>query len=122
MLRSGVFARHNVDEEVEHVALSQGACNVTTLQGASLILLCVDPCAHGQLCDEDVATLREQDWRLSRDHFNIRVGLHDFLDTRQRELMQLVVVFIGLELRDLLLPVRVENVAVVARQPLVDLL
>ena len=117
-----LLAWHNVDKEIKHVRLGQSGRNVRPLKCAAFVLLGVNPCAHGQLCDEDVATLREQDWRLSRDHFNIRVGLHDFLDTRQRELMQLVVVFIGLELRDLLLPVRVENVAVVARQPLVDLL
>jgi hypothetical protein len=35
--------------------------------------------------------------------------------------MQLVVMFVRLQLRDLLLPVCVEDIAVVARQSLVDL-
>lgn len=117
-----LLAWHNVDQKVKHVRLGQSGRNVRSLECAAFVLLGVNPRAHGQLRDEDVAALRKQDWCLSRDHLDVRVCFHDFLDARQRELMQLIVVFIGLELRDLLLPVRVENIAVVARQPLVDLL
>jgi hypothetical protein len=62
-----------------------------------------------------------KDGRLGRDHLDLRVGLHDLLDARQGQLVQLVVVLVRLELGDLLLPVRVEDVAVVASQALVDL-
>lgn len=63
------------------------------------------PGAHGELRDEDVAALGEQDGRLGRDHLNLWVRLHDLLDTGKGELMQLVVVGVRLEVVDYLLPV-----------------
>jgi hypothetical protein len=117
----GLLARDNVNEEVKHVRLGQRRRNVGPLEGATLVLFGVDPGAHGELCDEDVAALREQDGRLRRDHLDLGVCLHHLLDARQRQLVQLVVMFVRLELGNLLLPVRVEDVAVVSREALVDL-
>ena len=57
----GVLAGHDVDEEVEHVGLGQGGGDVGALQRAALVLLGVDPGAHGELGDEDVAALGEED-------------------------------------------------------------
>ena len=110
-----VLSRYYIDEEVEHVRLAQSGGYITPLQGTTLVLLGVDPGAHGELGDEGLASLGEYDGRLSRDHLNFRVGLHDLLDARERELVDLVVVVFRLEHRHHLLPVGVQDVAVVAR-------
>jgi hypothetical protein len=117
----GLLARNNVNEEVEHVRLGQRRRNVGPLQGTALVLFGVDPGTHSELCDEDVAALCKQDGRLSGDHLDLGVRLHHLLDARQRQLVQLVVMFVRLELGYLLLPVRVEDVAVVARKALINL-
>jgi len=82
----------------------------------------MDPRAHGELGDENVSALGEQDGRLSGDHLDFRVCLHHLLDARQWQLVELVVMLVRLELRHLLLPVCVEDVAVVALQALIDIL
>jgi hypothetical protein len=110
-----ILARHYIDEEVEHVRLAQSGGDVTPLQSAALVLLCVDPRAHGELGDEGLASLGEYDGRFGGDHLNFRVGLHDLLDTRKWKLVDLVVVVFRLEHRHDLLPVGVQDVAVVAR-------
>lgn len=79
-VRGGLLAGDNVDEEIKHIRLGQGGRDIGALQGAPLVFFGVDPCAHGQLGDEDVAALGEEDGRLGRDHLHLRVGLHDFLD------------------------------------------
>jgi hypothetical protein len=114
----GFLAGDNVNEEVEHVGLGQGRGNVGALQGAALVLLSVDPGPHGQLGNEDVAALCEQDGRLGRDHLNLRVGLHHLLYPREGQLMQLEVVVVRLELGDLVLPVDIEHVLRLARETL----
>lgn len=81
----------------------------------------MDPCTHCELGDEDIATLREQDRSLSRNHLHIRVRLHNLLDSRQWQLVQLIVMIIRLEVVDDLLPVCREDVSVIALQPLVYL-
>ena len=48
-------------------------------------------------------------------HLHVGVALHDLLDARKRELVDLVVVVLRLEHRHDLLPVGVQDVAVVAR-------
>ncbi len=58
---------------------------------------------------------------LSRNHFNFRVGFHDLLDAGQGKLVQFVVMFVRLELGNLLLPIGIKNVAVVALEALVHL-
>ena len=69
----------------------------------------MDPCPHGQLCDEDVTALCEENRRFCRDHLDFWVCLHDLLYAREWELVQLEIVLIGLEFRDLVLPVCVQN-------------
>lgn len=71
---------HDVDEEVEHVRLGQGRCNIGALEGPPLVLLSVNPCAHSKFSDENIAAFGEQDRSLSRDHLNFWVCLHDLLD------------------------------------------
>ena len=115
------FTRHDIDQEVEHVGLGQGRRNVGALQSTALVLFGVDPGAHGEFGDENVTALGKQDGSFGRDHLDFWVGLHNLLDASQGELVQLVVVFVRLELGDLLLPVCVEDVAVVTREALVYL-
>lgn len=81
----------------------------------------MDPRAHSELGDEDVTALCEENGRFRRDHLNFGVGLHHLLNACQWQLVQLVVVFVRLELGDLLLPIRIEDIAVVAREALVNL-
>jgi len=114
VLRLGVLARYDVDEEVEHVGLAESGGDVAALESAALVLLGVDPGAHGELGDEGLAGLGEDYGRFGRDHLDFRVGFHDFLDARERELVDLVVVVFGLEHGHDLLPVCVEDVAVVS--------
>jgi hypothetical protein len=115
VLRRRVLPRNDIDEEVEHVRLAQRGGNVTTLQSAALVLLGVDPGAHGELGDESLAGFGEDYRRFGGDHLDFWVGLHDFLDARERQLVDLVVVVLRLEHCHDLLPVGVEDVAVVAR-------
>ena len=74
----------------------------------------MDPGAHGELGDEDIAAFGEEDGRFGRDHLHFRIGLHHLLDAGQRQVVLLIVVVGSFDLGDLLLPVGVENVAVVA--------
>ena len=110
-----ILSRYYINEEVKHVRLAQSGCDVASLQGATLVLLSMDPRAHGELCDKGLASLGEDYRRFSRDHLDFRVGLHDLLDARERKLVDLVVVVFRLEHRHHLLPVSVQNVAIVAR-------
>lgn len=121
LVRCGLLARHNVNQEVEHVGLGQCICDVGALQRAPLVFLGVYPGAHRQLRDEHVASLCEEDGSLGRNHFDFRVRLHNLLYPRQRQLVELVVMVVRLELGDLLLPVGVEDVAILASEALVDL-
>ena len=115
VLRLSVLARYYVDEEVEHVGLAECGCNVAALESATFVFFGVDPGAHGELGDKGLASLGEYDGRFGRDHLNFWVRLHDLLDARKRELVDLVVVVLRLEHRHDLLPVGVQDVAVVAR-------
>lgn len=81
----------------------------------------MDPGAHCELCDEDVAALGKEDGGLGRDHLDFRIGLHYLLDTRERKLMDFEVVLVVFEMSDGLLPVRSEDILVLACQALVDL-
>ena len=116
-----LLAGDDVDEEVKHVGLGERGSNVRPLQRPPLVLLCVDPCAHRELGDEDVAPLGEEDGRFGRDHLDVWVCLHDLLDARQWQLMDLVVVVFVLESLDRVLPVVDQRVAVCAIQALADL-
>lgn len=111
---------HDVDEEVEHVGLREGRGNVTALQGTALVLLCMNPRAHGQFGDKDIASLGEEDGCFSRDHLDFGVRLHDLLDSCQGQLMELVVVGIILEVVDSLLPISRQNFLVVALKTLMN--
>ena len=116
-----LLTRDDVDEEIKHVRLGQRGSDVGPLKGASFVLLSVDPSTHGELGDEDVAAFGEEYGRLRRNHLDLWVGLHDLLDARERELVLFIVVIGSLELGDLLLPIGVEDVTIVAREPLVNL-
>lgn len=74
----------------------------------------MDPCAHGEFCDEDVAAFREENWGFGGDHLDFWVGFHDFLDSCERELVQFVVVSLVFEVVDDVLPVCGEDVFVCA--------
>lgn len=116
-----IFARDNVDEEVEHVRFGEGGGYVGALEGASFVVLGVDPGAHGELCDEDVAAFGEEYGGFGGDHLNLGVSLHDLLDPGQRKLVDLEIMVVGLEMVDCLLPVGGQNLARGACQALVDL-
>ena len=81
----------------------------------------MNPSSHGEFRDEDIAALGEEDGSLGRDHFDVRIGFHDFFDAREGQLVEFVVVGFGFEVVDGLLPVRGEDVAVVAYEALVYL-
>ena len=53
--------------------------------------LCVYPGPHGELVDEHLGGLGEEDGRLGRDHLHVLVQLHDLLDPGQRQLLVLQV-------------------------------
>lgn len=108
------FPGNNVNKEIKHVGLGQRRGDVRPLQGSPLVLLRVDPGAHRQLRDEDVAPLGEEDRRLRRDHFHLRIRLHHLLDPRQWQLVDLVVVRVRLQVVDCLLPVSSQDVAVLS--------
>jgi len=112
---------YNIDEEVKHVGLGQGRCNVGALESSSLVLFGVDPGAHGELGDEDVAALGEEDGRLGRDHLNFGVRLHDLLYPGQGQLVELVVMGVALEVVNRVLPVGSENFLEMAMESLVDI-
>lgn len=109
-----ILSRYYIDEEVEHVRLAQSGRDVASLQGTTLVLLSMNPRAHGKLCDKGLASLGEDYRRFGGDHLDFRVGLHDLFDARERQLVDLVVVIFRLEHRHDLLPVSVQDVAVVA--------
>lgn len=117
----GFFARDDVDQEVEHVGFGQGRGDVGPLQCPPLVFLGVDPCSHGELGDEDVAPLGEQDGSLGRNHLHLRIGLHDLLDPGQGQLVDFIVMGLGLESMDGLLPVSGQNIAIIADEALIDL-
>lgn len=81
----------------------------------------MDPCAHGELGDEDIATFREEDWCLSRYHLHIWVCLHNLLDSRQWQLVEFVVMIVGFEVVDYLLPVGRKDITIVTLQTLIYL-
>ena len=81
----------------------------------------MDPSPHGEFGDEDVATLGEQDGRLSRDHLDLGVGLHDLLNPGQRQRLLLVIVGAILERLDGMMPIGGENITIIAVETLVDL-
>lgn len=81
----------------------------------------MNPSAHRQFGDEDVTALREEYRCFGRDHLDFWIGLHDFLDASERELVQFVVVGFVLEVINDVLPVGCKNVFVGTVQTLVDL-
>lgn len=120
-VRGRLFARNNVNQEVEHVGLGECRSDVGPLQGSSLVLLGVDPCAHSKLRNEDITALGEQYRRLGANHLDLRVRLHDLLYTGEGQLVELVVVGVALEVVDCLLPVCREDVLVLAIEALVNI-
>lgn len=100
-----LLAWDDVDQEIEHVRFGESRRNVGPLQGAPLVVLCVDPRAHRQLGDEDIAAFGEENGRLSRDHLHVRIRLHHFLYARQRQLVNLVVVVLIFQVADDMLPI-----------------
>jgi hypothetical protein len=116
--RGCVFSRHDVDQEIEHIALGEGRRDIGTLQRAPLVLLRMYPGAHRQLGDEYIAALRKQYRRFGGDHFHLGIRLHDLLYPSERELVNLVVVFFILEGIDDMLPERGQDITVVAVQAL----
>lgn len=56
----GFLAGNDIDEEVKHVGLGKGGGNIGALEGAALVLLSMNPGTHGELSDEDVAALGEE--------------------------------------------------------------
>lgn len=59
-----------------HIAMS-----VSDLQRASLVVLGVDPCSEGELCDEDLSCLGKQDRSLSTDHLHRERWSYTWLNT-----------------------------------------
>ncbi|KAI5302725.1 hypothetical protein KEM55_000927 [Ascosphaera atra] len=81
-VRRRLVAGDDVDEEVEHVRLCEGGGDVGALEGAALVVFGVDPGAHGEFRDEDVAALGEENGGFSGDHLYVGVGFHYFFDAR----------------------------------------
>ena len=81
----------------------------------------MNPSPHREFGDEDIAALRKEDRCFGGDHLDFWIGLHDFLDACERELVEFIIVGIGLEVGDYLLPVGCENVFVGSVKTLVDL-
>jgi hypothetical protein len=46
-VRSSFLAGDNVDKEIKHIGLGKGGSDVGALEGAALVVLGVDPSAHG---------------------------------------------------------------------------
>lgn len=99
------FSWHDIDEEIEHVALDQRRGNVGPLQRASFVVFGVDPCAHCKLGDEDVAAFGEEDGSFGADHLDLGIGLHHLLDSSEGQLVDFEVMGVGFEVVDRLLPV-----------------
>jgi hypothetical protein len=70
----------------------------------------VYPSSHSELCNEDVAAFSKQDWGFGGNHLDFGIRLHDLFYPRERQLMQLEIVFLGLELSYLILPVHIQDV------------
>ena len=79
------------------------------------------PGPHSKLGDEDVATFRKEYRGFCTDHLHIRVGFHDLLYARKWKLMKFIVVRLGLKVVDGLLPIRRQDVAVIADEALIYL-
>jgi len=116
-----IFAGDNIDEEVEHVRFGEGGSYVRALEGASFVVFCVNPGAHCEFCDEDIAAFGEKNGGFGGDHLNLGVSLHDLLDSGERKLVDLEIMAVGLEMVDCLLPVGCQNLARGACEALVDL-
>lgn len=81
----------------------------------------MNPGAHSELGDEYVTAFCKEYGCFSGNHFDLGIGLHDFLYPCQWQLVEFVIVVFILELIDSLLPVRCEDVAVVTVQTLGNL-
>lgn len=82
----------------------------------------MDPCAHGQLGDKDIATLGEENGCLGRDHLDFRVRFHHLLDTSEWQLMDLVIVIVRFQVIDNVLPVGRQDIAGCPLETLIDLI
>lgn len=116
-----LLTRDNVDEEIKHVGLCERRGNVGALQRAPLVFLGMNPGSHGELRDEYVAALGEEDGRFGGYHLDFGIGLHDLFDASEGQLMNLVVVRVALQVADGLLPVSRQDVLVLACEALVNL-
>lgn len=116
-----VLARYYIDEEVKHVGLGEGGGDVAALQGAPFVVFRVDPGAHREFGDEDVAAFGEEDGRLGADHFYFRVCFHNFLDACEGELVDFEIMGLRFKVVDCLLPIGGEDVAGGSGEALVDL-
>lgn len=87
-----LLAGDNVHKEVEYISPCDCCSNVVLLQGTPLVLLCMEPRADGELEDEELARLGEEDGSLCGDHAHVLVGLHDLLDAGEGELVVLEVI------------------------------
>ena len=110
-----------VDEEIKHVTPSKSRRDVGSLQRPPFVLFGMYPGPHSKLGDEDVATFRKEYGGFCTDHLDIRIGFHDLLYTRKWELMKFIVVRLGLKVVDCLLPIRRQDVAVIADEALIYL-
>lgn len=76
-MRCGLLSGNDINEEVKHIRLRQRGGDVGPLERTAFVIFCVDPRAHGELGDEDVAALGEEDGRFRGYHFHLWVGFHD---------------------------------------------
>lgn len=58
----------------------------------------MNPGAHGEFGDKDVAAFGKQDGSFRGYHFDFRIGFHDLLDARERQLMNLVIMGVALKM------------------------
>ncbi|KAF7838837.1 hypothetical protein G2W53_007319 [Senna tora] len=97
---------HNIHQEIEYIGAGYGGGDVVLLERAPLVLLGVEPGSDGELEDEELAGLGEENGRLGGDHAHVLVGLHDLLDAGEGELVVLEIV----DMLDLLALVGPEHV------------
>lgn len=117
-LRSCFFSWYNIDQEIEHIALRQRRGDVGSLEGPAFVFFGVDPSAHSELGDEDVAAFCKKYRSFRGDHLNVRIGLHDLLYPGKWEMVVFIIMIFRLKVVYSLLPVCGEDFALVADEAL----
>lgn len=82
----------------------------------------MNPGAHGQLRDEDITTLGEQNGCLRRDHLDFRIRFHHLLDTSEGQLVDFVIMVVRFQVVNDMLPIGCQDIAGRPLETLIDLI